>query len=176
MLQTLKIIALCVLCAVAYGIMHDQITIRICPEYFTIGHPPIFPANNLTLLAIVWGVVATWWVGAGLGIVLAVACRVGRRPKAVASQLIRPLATLILVSGIFAAAAGVVGHVLARNGGVRLVPRLAQQIPQDAHVGFLTDLWIHNASYFAGLVGGLMIASRIWKLRGRWQDETEAEV
>ncbi len=29
--------------AIAYGIAHDQITVRICLEYFTIGHSKVFP-------------------------------------------------------------------------------------------------------------------------------------
>lgn len=167
LLQPLKIIALCVFCAVAYGIVHDQITIRICPEYFTIGHFPIFLADNLTLLALVWGVVATWWVGAVLGIMLAIAARVGSRPKLNASQLIRPLAVLMSFAAIFAATAGVVGNMLARNGTVWLVPRLANIVPVPAHVGFLTDLWIHNASYFAGFAGGIYLTIRTWRTRER---------
>ena len=37
-----KITFICVMAAVVYGIVHDQFTPRICLEYFTIFHPPIF--------------------------------------------------------------------------------------------------------------------------------------
>ncbi len=30
------IVLMCTLGAIAYGIVHDQVTIRICPEYFTV--------------------------------------------------------------------------------------------------------------------------------------------
>ncbi|MFO0941023.1 MAG: hypothetical protein U0930_09660 [Pirellulales bacterium] len=36
---------------------HDQITARICIEYFTIGHPRIIPTDDPTILGIVWGIV-----------------------------------------------------------------------------------------------------------------------
>jgi hypothetical protein len=37
--QAIAIILLSIASAVGYGIVHDQITARICIEYFTIGHP-----------------------------------------------------------------------------------------------------------------------------------------
>ena len=42
------------------------------------------------------------------------------------------------------------GYVAAVNGWVRLFGRLANAVPTDKHVAFLTDLWTHNASYLAG--------------------------
>ena len=79
-MQVLAIVALCIGAAVVYGIAHDQITARICVEYFTIGHPPVFATDDPTLLGLGWGVIATWWVGLMLGIFLALAARAGRRP------------------------------------------------------------------------------------------------
>jgi hypothetical protein len=40
-MESVKIIALCVGAAIAYGVLQDQVTARVCVEYFTIGHPPI---------------------------------------------------------------------------------------------------------------------------------------
>ncbi|MGB7665981.1 MAG: hypothetical protein WBL66_01850, partial [Candidatus Acidiferrales bacterium] len=50
--ESLKIIALAVAAAIAYGIVHDQVTIRVCPEYFTVAHPHIFRTGSLTLIAL----------------------------------------------------------------------------------------------------------------------------
>ena len=66
-MESLKIIALCIFSAVLYGILHDQVTARVCVEYFTIGHPPVFATESPTLLAIGWGIIATWWGRAVLG-------------------------------------------------------------------------------------------------------------
>ena len=41
-IESLKIVVLCIVAAIVYGILHDQVTARVCVEYFTIGHPPIF--------------------------------------------------------------------------------------------------------------------------------------
>jgi hypothetical protein len=60
LIESLKIILLCIVAAIVYGILHDQVTARVCVEYFTIGHPPIFHTDDPTLLALGWGVIATW--------------------------------------------------------------------------------------------------------------------
>jgi len=67
MVEHFKIILLCLAAALVYRILHDQITARVCVEYFTVFHPPIFATHSPTLLALGWGVIATWWVGLLLG-------------------------------------------------------------------------------------------------------------
>src|SRR5258708_36065191 len=99
-MQALFIVILTILSAVFYGIVHDPFTARICVEYFTIGHPPVFSTQSPTLLALGWGVIATWWVGLILGIPLAIAARVGTRPQRSAGSLIRPISVLLLVMAI----------------------------------------------------------------------------
>ena len=98
-MQAVAIVVLCIASAVVYGILHDQVTARVCVEYFTIGHPPVFATESPTLLGIGWGIIATWWVGLLLGIPLALAARVGRRPKRGVRSLARPVATLLLAMG-----------------------------------------------------------------------------
>src|SRR5215510_7866031 len=95
-MQPLKIIALCILSAIAYGILHDQVTARVCVEYFTIGHPPLFATSSPTLLALGWGVVATWWMGLLLGIPLACCSRIGPPPRLDPRDLVKPVGFLLL--------------------------------------------------------------------------------
>ena len=45
MVQSIAIIFVCVAAAIVYGILHDQITARICIEYFTIGHPRLIDSE-----------------------------------------------------------------------------------------------------------------------------------
>lgn len=153
------------LMAIAYGLCLDQITIRICPEYFTIGHPIIVPTQDLTLIALAWGVVATWWAGLIAGLALAAASRLGSWPKRSAGSLVRPLGVLFVVMAAVAALAGVVGFVLASRNVVWLVPQLSKRLPEAAHVAFLTDLWIHSASYAVGFVGTVVLTVQIVRAR-----------
>jgi len=73
-MKFLGVVLLAVGASVLYGILHDQITVRVCLEYFTIGHPRIIESESPTLLAFAWGVVATWWMGVLLGLPLALCC------------------------------------------------------------------------------------------------------
>jgi len=78
-LQFVGIVVLSLLGAIAYGILHDQVAVRVCVEYFTIGHPPIFRTESPTLLALGWGTLEAGLVGLPLGIVLALAARARNR-------------------------------------------------------------------------------------------------
>ncbi|WP_425400039.1 hypothetical protein [Aeoliella sp.] len=169
MLQGLAIMMLSILAAVTYGVVHDQFTARICIEYFTIGHPPIFtvPVTSPTIIGLAWGVIATWWVGAGLGIPLAIVARTGKRPPRDARSLVKPIVVLMLVTGALAALAGVLGYFAASSGSVILLEPMASRVPADKHVGFITDLWIHLASYLFGAVGGLVLIVQTWRSRGK---------
>ena len=130
-MPAIRIVLLCIVASVLYGIVHDQITARVCVEYFTIGHPPIFGTEDPTLLGIGWGIVATWWVGLLLGIHLAIASSAGSRPQRTAASLIRPLACLLGISAVCALVAGLIGWCLARTGVVFLDPWLDEQIPPE---------------------------------------------
>ena len=163
---------ICVATCVAYGIIHDQITARICVEYFTIGHPRVFPTDDPTLLGLVWGVIATWWVGVLLGIPLAAACRFGRWPKREPKTLWRPLFRLCTISFAIAAFAGFAGWIAASNGWVFLVGPVADRVPADRHVPFLIDLWIHSASYLVGFAGGIVVIVMV--LLGRQREHLHA--
>ena len=47
-----KITLLSIVAAVAYGIVHDQITARLCVEYFTVAHPPLIHTSSPTVLGL----------------------------------------------------------------------------------------------------------------------------
>jgi hypothetical protein len=163
--HALRIIGLCVLAAVVYGIAHDQVTVRVCIEYFTIGHPPVFDTESPTLLALGWGILATWWVGLLLGALLAFAAIRGRRPRRTARSLVRPITMLLGCMAAVAVVAGVIGFVVANAGWVVLLEPLASAVPRDRHVVFLANLWAHSASYLVAFLGGVVLINRVWRSR-----------
>uniref|UniRef100_UPI003752609C hypothetical protein n=1 Tax=Armatimonas sp. TaxID=1872638 RepID=UPI003752609C len=148
MREALKIIALTVGLSCAYGIAHDQITARVCIEYFTIGH--FSPANipwTPTVLGLYWGIVATWWVGLILGIPLALCACVGSWPKRSAQELLRPL--LLLLAITFACA--MTGLVISRLTNFTAPPHLLPMVLNDDQAArFSADLVTHNISYGVG--------------------------
>src|SRR4051812_15227154 len=130
-MQFFAIVAMCVVAAVVYVVLHDQVTARICVEYFTIGHAPVFRTDDPTLLGLGWGVLATWWVGMMLGVPLAAVARFGRWPNRSAVSLIKPLVLLMLASAACAVVGGLVGAMLARAGVVGLVGPIASRVASN---------------------------------------------
>jgi hypothetical protein len=159
-IESLKIIGLGVVAAIAYGIAHDNVTARVCVEYFTIGHPRIFGTESPTLLALGWGVLATWWVGFGLGVYLALVSRVGRKPKLGAVDFFKPLGVLLATMAAMSLVSGFAGYYAANHRWIWLVGDKAGQIPEARHPLFLADLWAHLAAYASAFVGGIILA--IW--------------
>ena len=156
--ESLKIILLAMGAAIAYGIAHDQITIRVCPEYFTVAHPHIFNTASLTLIALGWGVVATWWAGLAAGIALALAARAGSAQKFTWRRLVRPVVALFIVMAACATAAGFFGDWMASTGRISSVQAWGSMLPAEKQPGFMADVFTHAISYSVGGVGSVVIA------------------
>jgi hypothetical protein len=163
-MQFWKIWLLCVAAAVFYGIVHDQVTARVCVEYFTIGDPPIFGTHSPTLLALDWGVIATRWMGAFLGFWVASSARLGRWQRLDANQLVRPVLVLLGIMAISALIAGVIGYTKARHGEIQLGFYEAL-LDKSTQQRFIADWWAHQASYAVGFLGGLAVC--LWVLHIR---------
>ncbi|MEM8529395.1 MAG: hypothetical protein AAGF95_01045 [Chloroflexota bacterium] len=167
LVEFIKIWLLCICASVVYGILHDQVTVRVSLEYFTIGHPPVFNTTSPTLLALGWGVIATWWVGVLLGFPTAVIALAGRREKVTASDLVRPVGVLFAVAASMALLFGMIGFVLAFTEVVKLPEKDIVMLPAGGALGYIAAGWAHNTSYAAGAVGAIVLW--LWVGRKRTQ-------
>jgi hypothetical protein len=161
--EALRIALLGMGAAVLYGEVHDQVTARLCPEYFTVGHadlgmPQVFHSSSPTVLALAWGVVATWWVGLPLGIALALCARAGRWPTLASQELTRPILLLLLAMA-----------TCAVLGGALLPPllRVPDAVPEPARGRFAIDSGAHLAAYLSGAVGAVGLCARTLACRRR---------
>lgn len=165
-----KVILLCLGGAVGYGIVHDQITARLCIEYFTVAHPPLpfLHTDSPTLVGLAWGVAATWSVGLALGIPLALASQsASNRPPLPIAQVRRNIVILLTVMAIAALLSGVTGFELSRRGVISMPDGWADYIPRSHHNGFMAAWFAHCASYLFGIVGGIFLIFTTWNQRGR---------
>tara|TARA_R110002051_G_C8595035_1_gene479438 strand:- start:190 stop:720 length:531 start_codon:yes stop_codon:yes gene_type:complete len=167
MFEALKIVAFATFAAITYGILHDQITAHLCVEYFTIAHPPVFPTSSPFLLAIGWGIIATWWVGLSLGLGLAFAAQFGRAPTIPLRTLRRPIILLMLVCGGVALVAGLSGAALVGSDVVGVLGMWGAVIPESKHVAFSAAAYAHLASYVSGAIAGVFLMLRTAWLRTR---------
>lgn len=164
-MEAVKIVLLTICAAVLFGILHDQVTARVCVEYFTIGHRPVFQTDSPTLLGLGWGVIATWWVGLILGIPIACSARLGSRPPVRARDLRRPIGILLITMACLSLVAGVSGYFAAKAGVVWLREPLKSRVPTEKHLAFIADFWSHFTAYGSGFIGGIILCIWIW--RGR---------
>jgi hypothetical protein len=157
--------------AMAYGIIHDQITARLCIEYFSLAHPPLFPVSSPTLLGLCWGVTATFGVGVVLGFLLAQASQSPGLPGMPIAGLCRPLIVLLAVTAVAAVIAGFVGFRLSQHSVLllrNLLPYAWIEAMPRAQQDRFTAVWFaHAASYLFGLAGGGVLIVRIWNQRQR---------
>lgn len=165
--EGLKIVAFSTCAAIIYGIIHDQVTAHLCVEYFTFAHPPVFPTDSPFLLAIGWGILATWWVGLALGLGLALAAQVGRAPTIPLRALRRPILLMMGVCGAVALAAGLLGAALVWSGAFAVPGFWGAVLPESRHVPFSAAAYAHLASYASGAVFGLILVVRTIWLRRR---------
>jgi hypothetical protein len=162
-MEALKIVAMCLIAGALYGVMHDQVTTRVCVEYFTIYHPNVFHSQSPTLLALGWGVLATWWVSLLLGVLLAIAARAGSTPKAAMNDLAPKVLRLLIVMALCSFVAGISGYFLQGFG----LEYYATSIPKQIRHNFYADLWAHNMSYLSGFIGGIVLCVIVWRGRVR---------
>lgn len=152
-----KIVLFSLAAAIVYGILHDQVTAHLCVEYFTIAHPPVFHTQSPFLLALGWGVLATWWVGLPLGLLLAVVARLGPVQRLALADVRPWIIRLLIAMAICALVAGVVGSYLVATGILPVPGDWAMRIPPSKQVAFSADAWAHLASYGSGILGGLVL-------------------
>lgn len=162
-----RIVLFATLAAIVYGVIHDQVTAHLCVEYFIIAHPPVFPTESPFLLALGWGIIATWWVGLVLGVGLAAAARIGAAPRLGLAELRRPILAVMAASALSACLAGTAGAILVAAGAAPVPGAWGAVIPPDKHVAFSAVAWAHAASYAAGALGGLIVIVRTVRRRVR---------
>jgi hypothetical protein len=100
-----------ILISVVYGIAHDMVTAHVCVPYFTEYHPKIIASDSPVVMALLWGLIATWWVGLYAGILLAVVNVAGPLPRvpwalmrkrlAIVMVALLVVATVVLALGYF---------------------------------------------------------------------------
>ncbi len=95
--------------AIAYGICQDVVTANVYNSYFLPPfHRQIVASQSPFVLGLLWGFIATWWAGLGLGVVVGLANTLGtekplpwcplRRQILLALLIIFLLAMLTLVA------------------------------------------------------------------------------
>jgi hypothetical protein len=163
--DSVRIVALFTATAVVYGVVHDQVTARVCIEYFTLAHPRIVPSDAPAVVGLAWGLLASAPAGAFAGGLVALAARDGPRPPLDWRHFLRAVMCIAAAMAAIALLAGLAGHRLAARGVIRMIDDYAHLVPVERHPRFMAVVHAHLASFGVGLVGTLWVALRAQRLR-----------
>lgn len=152
-LNFLFFVFLSILIAGLYGVIHDQITCTISPEYYAEFKFHQFGLYDefdglvpLRTGATIVGFMATWWVGIPVGVILGIIVLVLIN-KSPIKFFFKSILRVFLVAFLF----GVLGYFLAGNVftiPLKHIPESVQDIAAYERVGI-----IHIFSYLGGLCG-----------------------
>jgi hypothetical protein len=164
----LAIAAAGALVASVYGVVHDQITYTISPEYFTdlkfeqfawadFGWPRRVFVGQIGLLA-------SWWVGLLGGWFFARAGAAKLPPAARWRLVARSFAGVVLLAMLFAVAGWVWGLAVISGPGLAHWQVYEEALGLSDLPRFVLVAYIHNGSYFGAAVGAIGAAAYVWRI------------
>ena len=166
----LSIVILSPIIAGLYGIIHDQITYTISPEYYTKfkfyqfglmdpGNEAIFPHPRIEVSLV--GFLATWWFGLIIGIVLALTGLILKNGKQMFTTTIKAIGLAIIITAVSGWTGYLYGKFYLTKTGVNWwLPDNLKDVDNFIAVGSM-----HNFSYLGGILG--MIAGILYIIRNK---------
>ena len=160
-------------CGALYGVVNDQLTVTLAPEYFSVFKraqfwQPLTAAGldeaPVRLQAVLVGTLATWWFGLILGILLSFAGLAGRILPLRTAAYLRAIHGVMALALCLSAVCGALAWLAepAVNPTPNDWPFLAGI--HDVRAAFAVGWW-HNGAYLGGLIG--TIAAAVWVRRQR---------
>ena len=143
--------------AAGYGMLQDQVSARLCPEYFTVFHPPIPGLTDPTLLGIAWGFLGAWWCGAGMGYVVGLIATLGPRPPLAPRDVARPMLVLLAVVGVVTFLTGLSVWRHAEMFDVSFGPIVTTAVPEGRHRELFVVACYHFVAYATSILGGVVL-------------------
>lgn len=148
----------------AYGILHDQITFRLGPEYFTkfkqVQFHYLDPTVPMLLSVVKIGFLATWWVGLFAGWFMGRVALPHEPVKQAARRSLWGVGGMIVTAMVFAIAAGLWAPTSLTDSRMPHWEDMLATYHIEDPLAFIRVGYIHNASYLGGLVG--LIGALIW--------------
>lgn len=162
-MPALQIVFASVAAAILYGIVHAEITSWLSAEYFALGHTRWAMSPSPGLSGLAGGAV----LGLCVGVLVALAARVGRRAQLELRDVRVPLAVFyvaLFVLAIMALAMGWAGAV-----GEKFHPpaEIQTELTRERWRHYVAAEWAHSASYAFGAFGGLAVCAHTLLVRRR---------
>jgi hypothetical protein len=156
----LLIVVLAIVAAGLYGIVHDQISYSVAPEYFTKFKFRQFgmvdtPLSERVRAGII-GLLASWWMGIPIGLMIGVAGFIHRGAR----RMLRVSLWSVVIAVTFTLLFGLGGLLYGylQTAHFDIADYRGWFIPEDVTDlrRFLCAGYMHNATYLAGVVAILV--------------------
>lgn len=169
--KLLLIVFISIVLSVIYGTIHDFITSKISPEFYT-----KFTFFNFGLLddyerkfngnwtfALIWvGFFSTWWFGLLTGLILGI---VGMKYSNEKQMLNKTLKSILIVIGI-TIIFGFVGYGIAELNPSEIITNYHFPFEIEHKIEFNKVVKIHNYSYLGAIVG--LIIGTLNQIKNWW--------
>lgn len=156
--QSLRIVLDCVLLACCLGVAMDMVTAHVAVEYFTVHHPKVVDSTSPVVMALIWGIGASWWFGAIAGGILAFINSRRKEPLPVAAvrgMMARACLVLwVILMLILAGTYGLIGII---------VPLEARRKTFDFDHRIMSVALTHMTEYVLGAIALTVVARKIAK-------------
>lgn len=148
------------------GISLDLVTANVAVEYFSVHHPRIVPTDNPWILALVWGIVASWWFGAIAGVIVASINHFRRQPleprRILKWNLVACIVLWLMMIGILVA-------VLAITTAIPIEER---RPTYESDRRLMAVAMAHLYEYLLGAIALVTIAIMTWRAKHRPEPST----
>jgi hypothetical protein len=141
------------------GICLDLVTANVAVKYFSVHHPTILPTENPWALALLWGVVASWWFGAVAGVIVAI-INYRRRQPLEASRILKWTAIACVV--LWMIMISILLAILAISSTIPIEQRRAS-FESDRRL--VAVAMAHQYEYVLGAIAMFVIAVMTWRLK-----------
>ena len=150
-----------------YGMAQDQISARLCPEYFTVLHNPIPGLTDPTLLGLAWGFLGAAGGGVAMGYAVGLTATVGRNPQLTVRELLRPMLALVAAVAGVTTITGLSAYRHADMFAIRLDPVLDSRVPTTRHHELFAVASYHLAAYLSAVIGSVILCAWVVRERSR---------
>lgn len=155
----LSIVLGSVLASCALGIALDLVTANVAVEYFTVHHPRIVPTENPWILAVVWGIGASWWFGAIAGGIVATINHRRARPLP-PRRILRWVAVACVALWL-----SMIAILLAVYAIAGTIPDEKRPPTFDHDRRLMAVAMAHQFEYLLGGIALILIAIATWRTR-----------